>query len=213
MSIYLPAHFTSPDPAARERIATQVIAAHPFATLISVRDGEPFVTHCPVTVQADASGAPILEGHMARGNPHWRAWQAGQDRVLVIFHGPHAYVSPTLYEGRENVPTWNYVVVHVRGQAVLTSDSFDDKDALLKRLIAHVEPGYADHWRSLAPDYQHRMLGAIVGFRIPMTEIDVKLKVSQNRLPVDRQRVHDAFSQGSAPEQSLAAWMRQLGAV
>ena len=70
MSVYLPAHFRAPDPVIRDRLAAQVIAAHPFATLVSVRDGEPFITHCPVTLQTDASGAPVLEGHMARANPH-----------------------------------------------------------------------------------------------------------------------------------------------
>ena len=213
MSVYLPAHFRAPDPVVRDRLAAQVIAAHPFATLVSVRDGEPFITHCPVTLQTDASGAPVLEGHMARANPHWQAWQAGQDRVLAIFQGPQAYVSPALYEHPENVPTWNYVVVHVRGRATLTSDSLPDKDALLKRLIAHVEPAYADHWRGLSPDYQQRMLGAIVGFVIPMEHTEAKFKVSQNRMPVDRRRVHEAFSQGSPAEQSLAGWMRTLGAI
>lgn len=216
MSLYLPAHFTVADGVLADRHASALIAANPFATLISSRDSEPFVTHCPITLQTDPdnpAGPLFLEGHVARANPHWQDWAAGGDRVLAIFHGPQAYVSPTLYANHENVPTWNYVVVHARGRIALVPDSMEHKDALLKRLIAHVEPTYAEHWRALSPQYQQRMLDAIVGFRIHVERFDAKFKVSQNRAPVDRQRVHDAFAQADAARQSLAAWMRTLGAI
>ena len=211
MSLYLPSHFGVADPQLRDAMARELIAAHPFATLVGVREGEPFVTHCPMTVQPsddDAAGF-VLEGHVARGNPHWRTWQDGAG-ALAIFHGPHSYVSPTLYEGRENVPTWNYAVVHVSGRPVAIDDA-DAKHALLKRLIREVEPAYEAHWNELDPGYQARMLGGIVGVRVLVDRVDVKLKVSQNRLPVDRDRVREAFAGGDEAQRSLSQWMRRLG--
>ena len=211
MSLYLPSHFGVADPEVRDALARELIAAHPFATMIGVRDGGPFVTHCPMIAQPspDASAGFVLEGHVARANPHWQLWQGGAG-ALAIFHGPHAYVSPSLYERRENVPTWNYAIAHVSGPAVAIDDA-DAKHALLKRLIRAVEPAYEAHWNELDAGYQERMLSGIVGLRILVDGIEAKFKVSQNRLPVDRERVFAAFSEGDEAQRSLAQWMRRLG--
>lgn len=205
MSMYLPAHFASGDADA----AWRVIERHPFAMVVSQRDGAPLVTHCPL-VPVRAGDRFELHGHVARANPHHRFWADG-DEVLAVFRGPQAYVSPNWYVGGPDklaVPTWNYVVVHARG-AVHTMDDEAGKDALLKRLIARMEPPYAAQWRALPADYQHKMLGAIVGFRIAVGALQAKFKLSQNRSQADRDAVIARLQTQGEEAQALAAWMAQ----
>ncbi len=88
--------------------------------LVSDADGIPFATHLPLLVH-ETGEQIVVEGHMAKANPHWKSMKE-EGKSLVIFHGPHAYVSPSLYEIRESVPTWNYAAVHVYGEATLFTD-------------------------------------------------------------------------------------------
>ncbi|QPF73312.1 FMN-binding negative transcriptional regulator [Roseateles sp. DAIF2] len=204
--MYNPAHFALPD----LELTRRLIDAQPFAMLVGPdAQGRSFVTHLPLSWGADAGEGWWLEGHMARANPHW-AWLAAQREVLAVFGGPDAYVSPRHYAHERNVPTWNYLAVHVYGELQLVEGEAD-KDALLKRLIARHEPGYAEQWRALAPDFQHKLLGAIVGFRLRVTRWEAKAKLSQNRAPAERQRIGAEFAQGSAKQRELAQWMTTLG--
>lgn len=204
MTIYLPNHFKN-DNAAQ---ALQVVDQYPFATLISVVGNEPFISHCPIMITPSDAG-PILEGHVARANAHHQHWLVNA-ATLAIFQGPNAYISPTVYSRVENVPTWNYIAVHVHGQ-IRAIDGEGDKHALLKRLIAKLEPSYKAQWDGLNPAYQSRMLGAIVGFQIRIERIEAKFKLSQNRLPEDKRGVLAAMRSGGAQHRELAAWMEQLG--
>ena len=204
-AMYQPQHFAIDDPT----LAHQLMAAHPFALLIGPdAQGLSFGTHVPLGV-VQAPDGWLLEGHMARANPHW-AWLQAQDQVLAVFSGPNAYISPAHYDSQLAVPTWNYLAVHVYATVQLIDD-LPDKDALLKRLIAQHEPGYAAQWRGLPTDFQDKMLGAIVGFRLKVTRWEGKFKLSQNRPTVERARIRHAFAEGSGDEQALARWMRQLG--
>lgn len=187
----------------------QLIAEHPLALLVGPDGaGQSFVTHVPLTVQQDAQGW-LLEGHMALANPQW-AWLAVQQRVLAVFNGPSAYVSPQHYDSPLNVPTWNYLAVHVYGDLELLHDAAA-KDALLKRLIGQHEPGYAAQWRGLPGDYQQKLLSAIVGFRLRVTRCEAKAKLSQNRSGSERASIAAQFGAGAAHEQALALWMARLG--
>ena len=113
--MYVPSHFRVDD--ASELAA--FMRENAFATLVSVHDGAPFATHLPVLV--DGVGASLaLSGHVARANPQWTSLDAHD--VLVMFTGPHAYVSPSCYENPKSVPTWNYTAVHVYGRAQLVDD-------------------------------------------------------------------------------------------
>src|SRR5579859_5538553 len=94
--------------------------ANPFAILVSPSENGPLATHLPLLVEERAEQV-ILRGHFAKANHHWSILEQEQES-LVIFHGPHAYVSPSLYETRESVPTWNYAAVHVYGEPTLFSD-------------------------------------------------------------------------------------------
>ena len=129
------------------------LRAHPFAVLISSVDGLPFASHVPLAV-TERSGQIVLRGHVAKANPHWKSFQQEQES-LVIFQGPHAYISPALYEIRESVPTWNYAAVHVYGRVTLV----DEKQAreILEALIAEFDSSYATQWASLSEEYRSRM--------------------------------------------------------
>lgn len=205
--MYLPAHFTSTDFAH----ALRLVDEHPLALLVGPdAQGQSFGTHVPLVASTEA-GAWVLEGHMARANPHW-GWLSQQGQVLAVFSGPSAYVSPQHYESIKNVPTWNYVALHAYGDVELI-DGEADKDGLLKRLIGRFEPDYVDQWRGLPEDFQHKMLGAIVGFRIRVTRWELKLKLSQNRAAVERQRIREALATSDrAEDRATAEWMARLQA-
>ena len=164
-------------------------------------------THLPLVVK-DEGDHGVLEGHFAKANRHWQSL-AGHE-TLVVFPGPHSYVSPSLYIEELSVPTWNYVAVHAYGTMELIEDE-PGKDELLKGLIALHDPAYVDQWRAMPAGFRHTMLMGIVGFRIPIAHIEGKFKVSQNRAEAERGKVYAAHSSGTPDQQSLAAWMKRLG--
>lgn len=200
--LYMPAHFTVADRA----FALALMREHPFATLVS-GGTDPAVSHVPLVAEMSES-ALALYGHVARGNPHWREWKDG-DRLLAIFRGPDAYVSPLLYEAREAVPTWNYAVVHAEGQLKMLETS-EAKEQVLKRLIDRHDPPYRERWDQLDIAYRERMKAGIVAFEIEVNRVDAKFKLSQNRPAIDRASVLGAMRRGGAKEQELADWMEQL---
>jgi len=163
-------------------------------------------THLPLVVK-DEGEHGVIEGHFAKANPHWQSL-AGHE-TLVVFHGPHSYVSPTLYTEELSVPTWNYIAVHAYGTLSLVEDD-PGKEALLADLIAANEPAYLDRWRALPDGFRRTMLAGIMGFRVPITHIEGKFKLSQNRKPEERRNVHAAQSAGSDDERALAQWMERL---
>jgi transcriptional regulator len=204
--MYLPDHFSVSDSA----LIRDVMHAYPFALLICPDEsGLPYATHVPLVAHDDASGL-MLEGHVARANPHSGLLQAQQE-VLIIFNGPDAYVSPSLYKTEMAVPTWNYVAVHAYGRPEIVDDR-DGKNWLLEKLIDQHEPAYVEQWHGLPDEYRQKMLAAIVGFRIHVTRLEAKFKLSQNRPAEDRQRIYRTFSSAAdEPHKELATWMRRLG--
>lgn len=167
-------------------------------------------THLPLVVK-DEGVHGLIEGHFAKANPHWQSL-AGRE-TLVVFHGPHSYVSPSLYTEELSVPTWNYIAIHACGTLSLVEDD-PGKLALLTGLIAANEPAFLDRWRALPEGFRRTMLAGIMGFRIPISRIEGKFKLSQNRNPQERRNVHAAQSAGSPDDQALAQWMdRLLGQV
>ncbi|MDE3201326.1 MAG: FMN-binding negative transcriptional regulator [Acidobacteriota bacterium] len=186
----------------------EVMQTHSFAVLFgNSTDGTPTATHLPLVIK-DEGPHGTIEGHFAKANPHWQSL-AGHE-TLVVFSGPHAYVSTTNYAEELSVPTWNYIAVHAYGILELVEDD-NAKDALLKSLIAQHEPAYADQWHVLPEGFKRTMLAGIVGFHIPIARIEGKFKLSQNRPEGDRKSVRASQSSGSADEQALAGWMQRLG--
>jgi transcriptional regulator len=169
-------------------------------------NGNPVATHLPLVVK-DQGEHGLIEGHFAKANPHWKSLASHE--TLVVFPGPHSYVSPTFYVEELSVPTWNYIAVHAYGTLELVEDE-PGKEALLEGLIAVNEPAYAEHWHNLPAGFRHSMLSGIIGFRMPIARIEGKFKISQNRKPEERTNVHNAHSAGTPDQQALAAWMQRL---
>jgi transcriptional regulator len=204
--MYQPPQFKSDDPA----IAAELMRSHPFATLVATDDGGfPFATHLPLHLE-ERGGRFVLLGHCARPNPHWRYLQA-RPGALAMFMGPHAYMSPKVYPDLQRVPTWNYLAVHCKVQARLVEDPIA-KDDLLKKLIGDHEPPFAQQWRSLGEEFQHKMLAGIVGFELDVVEWSCKLKLNQHRREAHA-KMHEVYAAGSPDERQLAAWMQRLGMV
>ncbi len=207
--MYVPGHFRLDDPAALRAF----MRAHAFATLVTLVDGAPFATHLPVLVDdAPGEGGPelVLRAHVARANPQWRAL-AEQD-ALVIFSGPHAYVSPAWYTVAESVPTWNYTAVHAYGRGCILAEPDAVRD-VLRRLTDANEAGFAQPWRmeDLPGDYVEGMMRGIVAFAIPVTRLEGKAKLSQNRSAEDRTGVVAALAASGDPSARAVAGLMRAG--
>lgn len=203
--MYLPAQFKSTN----EAHAVALMRDYPFASLLSCDDdGLPFVTPLPLHVLEEGA-ATLLLGHCAKPNPHWRYLQA-RPQAVVTFMGPHAYMTPRVYPDLARVPTWNYVMVHCTVEARIV-DSFSDKDRLLKHLIADHDAAYADQWRGLGDDYQHKMMGGIVAFELKVVKLQCKVKLNQHR-PEAQAGMRAAYAQGGENERALLQWMDKLTA-
>lgn len=178
-----------------------------FGTLVTVYDGAPQVTHLPFLLEPDEGTGGTLYGHFARANPHWKTL-GGDSRGLVIFQGPHSYVSPSWYEAQSNVPTWNYAVVHAAGNVEL----LDDRDSVLgivSKLTDIHESGRTEPWRlKSAADHLDKLLAAIVGFRIRIQTLEGKFKLSQNKTEADRAGAIDALS--TSPDAGVAGVARLM---
>ena len=203
--MYIPEYHRVEDRA----VTLAFMQANPFAILISLTDDGPFATHLPILVR-EVEGQLQLRGHMAKENPHWNSIKPNQES-LVIFHGPHAYISPSLYETRESVPTWNYATVHIYGKGA----SFTDQDRLsqlLQEMSAHFDSSYAAQWPSLSVQYRNRMLQHIVGFEINVSRVETKFKLSQNRTRADQERVIKSLASSSdSAVAAVAALMKERG--
>ena len=191
-------------------ILIEAMRAYSFAILCGAQSGAEaarlVATHLPLVVK-DEGEHGLLQGHFARANPHWKSL-AGRE-TLVVFSGPHSYVSPTLYHDPLAVPTWNYIAIHAYGTLELIEDEAA-KDALLKGLIQANEPAFAGRWLAMPEGFRRTMLAGIVGFRIPITRIEGKFKISQNRNEAERRNVQAAHAAGTPDQQALAAWMTRL---
>ncbi len=155
--------------------------------------GAPVATHLPVVLDRTRGAHGTLVSHMARANPQWQSFASGSE-TLVIFQGPHAYLSPTWYASEFNVPTWNYAVAHAYG----TPQIIDDPARLrpmLDALVAQYEQHQPQPWQVDWADVRNDgLLGAIVGFEMEITRLEGKFKMSQNKSAADQRGVVDALA-------------------
>jgi transcriptional regulator len=187
--VYIPNHFAVTDPAQQ----LDLIERFSFGTLTSVSAGRIRTSHIPFLLErggatgpAERGGtAPVLFGHVARANSHWSELVGATD-LLVSFVGPHAYISPTWYGTPNQVPTWNYVSIEVRGRVQLLETPAQRLD-LVDRLSARHERDLPQPWSSDKLDAKRRsaLLDAIVAFRIDIDSIEAKAKLGQNRAPAE----------------------------
>jgi transcriptional regulator len=197
--MYCPEHFKETNP---ERISA-LIKGNPLGMLITAPDGEPFVSHLPFILESSAGSQGKLLGHMARANPQWQHFVEGS-KVLVVFQGPHAYVSPSWYSS-PGVPTWNYAVVHLRGiPRLLEGES--ELEALVEQITHVHESNLPNPWKpNLTGERRSKLLNMIVGFEIEITHIQGKFKLSQNRPPEDQRSVVDKLSQSNNQTEAAVA--------
>jgi transcriptional regulator len=175
-----------------------LMQAHSFGTLVVPAEPLPEIAHVPFhLVREGAFGT--LRAHVARANPVAKMAAVGAAAVAV-FAGPHAYVTPRWYERRdEQVPTWNYAVVHAHG--VLEPLGGPELHALLEDLSREHEGPIPDAWNpsELSPAFLAELEAQIVGFRLRIARIEGKYKLSQNRSPRDRAGVLEGLRERDAP--------------
>lgn len=197
--MYLPKSFALDDPT----LITKILREYSFATLVTTGHSGLQASHLPFEYEPETN---TLRTHLARANPQWRDF--GNQEALAIFQGAHGYVSPRWYETDLAVPTWNYVAVHAYGiPRVMEDDAAVTR--FLERLTATYEASFETPWRLEAPDdWQAKMRTAIVAVEIPISRLEAKAKLSQNRPEGDADRVIAGLQERGEAE--LAASMMKV---
>lgn len=201
--MYVPQHFVENDLSTLH----DAIERYSFATLASQIEGELEASHLPLLLDRSTGAHGTLLGHMAKANLQWR--RAAGQQVLIIFSGPHAYISPQWYQAAEVVPTWNYIAVHAYGRLELIDDATATQQ-ILDKMVAVFESGQPRPWQMTEPaEFVERLLRQIVAFQIPIDRLEGKWKLNQNRPADQRQRVIDVLSQQPYDNsRDIAALMR-----
>lgn len=177
-----------------------------FATLVSAEGGVPVATHLPFVVREEGEKLVLLS-HLARQNAQARLLEGRP--ALVVFQEPHAYISPSHYEKQLNVPTWNYLAVHAYGTPALIPDP-QAVLQLLETTIHTYEAGYQAQWQRLPDQYKHGLVRDLVAFRIEVTDLQAKEKLSQDKARTEQRRIVDALSQSDvSAERAVAGYMQQ----
>jgi transcriptional regulator len=201
-NVYLPKHFAITDRALLHDLMRQFS----FATLVTVHEGRPVAGHLPFMLDAERGEYGTLIAHLARANQQWSAF-AEEAEALVIFQGPHTYISPSWYETHPSVPTWNYMAIHAYGTPRLIEDEGRVR-AALRALVDEHEQEFEVPWTmDLPEEYLRKMLRGIVAFEMPITKLEGKLKLSQNRSAHDQERVIAALAESADP---LAQGVREM---
>ncbi len=201
ISMYIPKHYEIKD---KEDIIA-FMQKYSFASIITSKNNIPIATHLPFIVR-EKDNQIVLTSHFAKANPQWK--DILDNKVLIVFSEPHAYISPKYYTSNINVPTWNYIAVHVYGKGTIITDE-DQSFSLLENMINNYEAAYKPQWDALSKDYKLKMLHGIIPFEITVTDIQAKKKLSQNKTEVERQNIISAFEKSNDQnEQMIAEYMR-----
>jgi transcriptional regulator len=184
----------------------EFMRANSFAVVVTGTGGTLHASHLPVTVH-DHGKDILIDSHMAKNNAQWKEFF--DDEALVIFAGPHAYVSPRWYEETERVPTWNYAAVHAYGVPKIIEDK-ERKHASQRRLIEAMDPQWLPKFDALRPQYVEQMLAGIVNFQITVTRLETRWKLSQNRSRREMELIAAQLDKsGDSVERALAALTRK----
>ncbi|PLS06633.1 FMN-binding negative transcriptional regulator [Bacillus halotolerans] len=178
-----------------------------FGTIVTTAQGKPIATHLPLQLMKEGD-TYYITGHIAYGNPQWRTFETCED-VLVMFQGPHAYISSSWYE-KENVPTWNYQAVHVYGTASILNEEELKHD--LTMLLQKYEKNRENPvlWDKLSPQLLESQLKGIVGFKMKVEEIQASYKLSQNRNEKDYMNIIDQLrNEGNPNSKQMAELMEK----
>ncbi|TNE70932.1 FMN-binding negative transcriptional regulator [bacterium] len=201
--MYIPKHYV----AENQEELLQFMKTYSFATIVTASESHPIATHLPFSIHRNESGTIILRSHFSIANPQWKDIES--QTVLVIFSEPHAYISPTLYEKQENVPTWNYISVHAYGKGKVIKDRKESIN-ILESMIHTYESTYSEQWGNLSESYINRLLNGIVSFEIEITNLQGKMKLSQNKTDVEKKNIVDSLSKSSdTNEKTIADYMNK----
>lgn len=179
--MYIPKYFKQND----RKKSIAFMNAYNFAIVVSAKDELPLATHLPFVIE-ERENEIVLISHMSKANEQWKTFS--DKDVLVIFSEPHAYISPSLYEQKQNVPTWNYVAVHAYGKInILKSD--EEKLAVLHKQMQSYEADFIEQFRTLDKKYIDGLLQGIIAFEITVSNLQAKEKLNQNKSEKDRLNV------------------------
>ncbi len=203
-----------PDPYALHDQATiaDLLQRHSFALLVTAADGAPQANHLPFLYDPGRGAKGTLTAHLARANPQAAELErlaAGGGQALVVFQGPHAYVSPTWYGTSQAVPTWIYLAVHAYGTPEIVAEPARVR-AVLDRLVAVHESGLPEPWSldNQKDTYVAAMIRGILAFEIPVARLDAKAKLNQSKPAEARLAAAAALREtGGAQAQEMAALM------
>ncbi len=192
-----------------------LLQRHSFALLVTAADATPQASHLPFLYDPGRGPRGTLTAHLARANPQAAelerlAAEGGQ--ALVVFQGPHAYVSPTWYGVSRAVPTWVYLAVHAYGTPEIVAEPARVR-AVLERLVAVHESGLPEPWTldSQKDPYVSAMIRGILAFDIPVARFDANAKLNQSKPAEARLAAAAALRETGGPEvQELAALMESL---
>ena len=200
--MYIPKLYREED---REKIL-EFLKQNNFPAFVT-HDGEkPTATHLPVEVLENENGSLTILGHMSRANPQWKSF--GEQEVLLIFQGAHTYISPRWYD-HVNVPTWNYLMVHVYGKVRLVEG--EQLYSLLSRLVKNHEEPTAYDLESLPQDFVQKEMNGVVGFAVDVTRVDAGYKLSQNRNDGDHENIiRELEGRGDENSAAVAKSMRTM---
>jgi transcriptional regulator len=199
--MYIPSYYSETD----EHTLIEFMQAHSFASMISSENNNLRATHLPFVIEKRGNQI-FLVSHMAKANPQWKEFIGNE--LLIIFQGPHAYISPTHYEKKQNVPTWNYIAVHAYGKAVIIAEPAL-VITVLEKMILSYETSYINQWKQLSDDYKNSMIKGIVAFEIEITKLEGKFKLSQNKTKNEQQTIISAFEKSQdSLEKGIAEEMK-----
>lgn len=169
--MYIPKHFKIED----QEVIYKYIEKYSFATMFSQHKGEPYATHLPLILDKDER---VLYGHIALPNEQWQDIE--NQNILVTFQGPHCYISPSWYETNKAVPTWNYVAVHVYGQVEFLHNQQELLQSLSEMVNKYEKANSPYNLNEVDSNFLEGLSKGIVGFKINITKIEAKAKLSQN---------------------------------
>ncbi|HEX8737454.1 MAG TPA: FMN-binding negative transcriptional regulator [Pyrinomonadaceae bacterium] len=202
--MYIPKYFAETD----EENLLAFMREYNFATLVTATGDFPTATHLPFIIEKRGEKIVLL-AHMAKANLQWQQFE--NKKALVIFHEPHAYVSPLLYGEKNNVPTWNYVAVHAYGK-VETFKTAEENLAFLAKMVEAFDPNYFQtDWQEISADYKINLARGVVAFEIEVTDLQGKKKLNQNKPGKSAQNVIKAFEKSDRENEKLIAnYMKEV---
>lgn len=201
--MYIPNQFQFKDEA--EKIA--FMKQYSFATIITNKEHIPIATQLPFYIDNN-SGKLVLSSHFAIANEQAKYIEANTS--LVLFTAPHAYISPSHYDKKESVPTWDYISVHAYGKAKVLEEK-SSKIKVLEEMISFYDRDYLAQWNSLSDKFKKGMMRGIVAFELEVTDLQGQKKLSQNKTEAERQRIVEHLEKtNNSVENDLATYIRKL---